>query len=286
MTPLPHTTVPMEPNRMVVMRTDWLPTESPFEELTELAEEHRATLEDLRKVNTEIRHLTTKYDKEDEQAVEAMRQAYLDGADDPKPPKRTPQMERDAKLLALKDKSHIVQESLQVLIEEIVQTIQEHEEEWCDVLRAGELEAQQKVLALREQLVIAEAEALRQPDMRDWVMRTAKNRAGWHIMWSWYMDKEKTTPTDLLTIANSGRNRQNSQPSAALSAETTATTDVRPDPDDVRAGGGVDRTTTAIPSYDDETLDYGSPDYLERLDAELRAHVAKQRTGTAAPGGM
>ena len=122
---------------------------------------------------------------------------------------------------------------------------------------------------MKSQLAEAEEVASRTPDLRVWLERTAKNRPGFHLQWSWFENKPTT---DLLEIANEGRNRFNSAPSYARIAE--------------EQGGDATKEARDPGDFEDETLDYTSDTYINQLDEQLQAHARKRRVGSATPGGM
>jgi hypothetical protein len=262
-------TVELEQNPAVVRR-DWLPSNTPFDALNELHDEHVATLDDIRQITGEYHALLAVYQGEDDRALEAQREAYSAGTT-PKLPKRTPQATRDERLRELNERGSVVQQHLRDLVTEAVATIIAHEQEWGDVLRQEERVARQRVNELRQELAEAERIAARTPDLRTWIERTARNQPGGHLHWGWLEHQRPTT--DLLPIANQGVNRGNSIPSQALRHQQ-------------ESGGGVATDEKGVPDYSDETMDYSSDSYLNQLDESLREHARNRRAGTTTPGGL
>jgi hypothetical protein len=247
--------------------------------LTELHEDHVDTLNDLRRVSADIHAARAAYQQEDDRALEQARQAYSEGKDAPTP-KRTPQIKREEHLRTLEDRAQIVMESLRVLVAEIVQQVQLHEDEWSDQLRTTEAEAAQKVQELRRQLQAAEQEAEQAPDLRNWIQRTAKNLPGNHLHWGWFTSEKPTT--DVLKITNEGRSLFNSRPSEALKEEMLQ-----------KQGGGLVDNGDEPTDPEDQTVDYTSESYINQLDDQLRDYVRNRQaseTGSEAsaaePGGL
>lgn len=253
----------------VVVKPNWLPTDTEFPQLNELHEEHIATLADLKDISAQIHTLTAKYELEDDQALEAQRQAYRVGTE-PKIPKRTPQQHRDKALQELTERGLVAQDHLREVASEVITTVQANLDHWSGVLRSHEEEARDKVQELRAQMEAAQAEADKAPDVRVWLERTAKGRSNpaQLLHFGWFLHEKPTT--DLLAITNEGRNRFNSQASAALRQEM--------------AGGGVDPDVNATPDFSDEVHDYSSPEYQEELERQLQKNVAQRRAGEAGDG--
>ena len=91
-----------------VVKDDWLPADSEFPELTELATEHRETLADLRDISSAIHALRAKYQAEDDAALEAQRRAYATG-EEPQIPKRTSNQTREKAMQELQERGVVVQ---------------------------------------------------------------------------------------------------------------------------------------------------------------------------------
>lgn len=252
----------------VVVRKDWLPTDTDFDELNTLAHEHRETLEDLKDIGSAIIAQQRKYEQEDDRALEAARTAYANG-EDPKPPKRTPQSQRENKLAELRDQGTVAQDYLRAVCSTIIQTVSDHLDEWSDVLKTHEQEARDRVTELRAQMEAAQQEADRAPSLRVFLERTAKGRAnpGQMVHWGWWLNEQPTQ--DLLQIANTGVRQYTSAASTA------------PEPLD---GGGVDTDTNATPDYRDEVHDYTSPEYQAELERNLLKNVAQRRASEAGEG--
>ena len=151
---------------------------------------------------------------------------------------------------------------LEDLVARIVATVQEHAGEWCDAVLADEHEARQRVAQSREELARVEQDAARTPKLRHWIERTARIRPGYHVHWGALANPPST---DLLKIANQGRSRANSIPSAELAKQEV-------------------QETNEVPDYEDETLDYSSVSYLNQMDEALRQH-AESAIGESATGG-
>ena len=252
-----------------VVKEDWLPADTEFDALTELASEHRDTLADLRDISAQIHSLRARYQQEDDAALEAQRRAYATG-EDPQIPKRTSNAAREKALQELTERGTIAQEHLREVASEVIATVQANIDHWSDVLRGHEAEAQAKVHDLRAQLAAVEAEAAQAPDLRVWLERTARGKPGQLVHWGWWQHEKPTT--DLLTIANESRSKYNSQASAALRSELN--------------GGGMDPDVNGVPDYSDEVGDYASPEYQATLERNLQRHVRDRRAGDAAPGAM
>jgi hypothetical protein len=252
-------------------RADFIPPASPFPPLTELYEEHQATLADLREFNAEYHALLASYQLEDDQALEATRVAYAEGKD-PKPGKRTPNTTRELKLAEMKDRGQIIQEHLREVLSDVVTTVQTNLDEWTATLAEGEAEAQRRVHDLREQLQQAEGEAAQSPDLRTWLERVGTGKPPMFLYWGWFVNEKPTT--SLLQIANEGRSAFNSRPSQALAQEQ-----------DLR-GGGEAVDVNHIPDYAEEVTDYSSQQYQESLSQELKDHIRKRQPNEAAPGAM
>ncbi len=255
----------------VVVKSDWLPQHTEFSELNELQAEHLDTLADLRDISAQIHALRAKYQAEDDQAIEAARQAYASG-EDAKPVKRTPNQQREKAMTELNERGLVAQEHLRAVCTEVITTTYENLAEWSATLREHEREAQAKVQELRVLIQEAEAQAGQAPDLRVWLERTARgrNNPAQLIHWGWFTNEKPTT--DLLSIANQGRNEFNSQASQALKHEM--------------AGGGEDPDVNAVPDYTDEVHRYDTLAYQEELQRNLQRHVAERRAGDNTPGGL
>ena len=263
------------PNSPAASKPGFLPHNSPFPELTELAEEYEATLQDIKNTTAEYCALKATYEREDDSVIEHYRTSFQNGDDEAKPPKRTPQNTREVNLQAILDRGQVVKEHLEALLEDMVSTCQEHYSDWTATLQAGEDEAKGKVRDLREQLAEAEAEAERAPSLRVWLERVATKPPSFWQTWYWFEHTEETTPTDILTVSNLGRNPYNSQASAALKKEMQE-----------REGGGLVDDGGDPTDPEDQSVDYSSQEYEESLSAEIRHHLQSRRSGEATPGGM
>jgi hypothetical protein len=264
MTTLP--TVALNDNPAVLDHT-WLPHDTQFEELNDLAVAHRALIEELNELSRERARLRGKHEQEDQDREQAVIQAHRAGESEP-PDKRTASAKREASLEASREQSRLKVKILEDLVARIVATIQEREREWMQSILEDEHRARQRVSDLRAELAKAEQVFEQTPKLRMWIERTALNRPGRHIQWR-YLATPPTT--DLLKIANEGRSPANSIPSPALTKEaTTPLNDRDPKPED----------------YADETLDYSSEAYLSQLDEALRNHAKKRLAGESAPGAL
>lgn len=253
----------------VVVKEDWLPADTEFDALNELATEHRETLADLRDISAQIHALRAKYQQEDDAALEAQRRAYATG-EDAQIPKRTANSAREKAMQELSERGLVAQEHLAEVASEVIATCQANLDAWSDTLRSHEREAQGRVAELRQQLQTVEAEAAQAPDLRVWLERTARGKPGQLVHWGWWQHEKPTQ--DLLQIANESRSKYNSIASAALRTELN--------------GGGVDTDTTGVPTYEDEVADYSSPEYQATLERNLQRHVAQRRPGDNTPGGL
>lgn len=254
-------------NNPALLRDDWLPTDTQFDELNDLAATHRALLEELNELARQRAALKGQFEREDEAQQAALLDAHREGVDQPKLPKRTPPSKREEVLEASREQSRLKIGVLEDLVARIVARVQEREGEWCEVLGGEEREAAQRVEDLRRELEEAIATSQATPKLRMWVERTARNRPGMHLQWSALANPPTT---DLLKIANEGRTRGNSIPSMALTKQEVQDAGGEVTPDD----------------YADETLDYSSEAYLSQLDEALREHAMKRLAGGSAPGGM
>jgi phosphopantetheine adenylyltransferase len=232
-----------------VRRKDWLPCDTPFDDLNALHDQHVALLEAQSDIGLERWVLEASYEAEDKGQAKS----------------RTPQSKRADALDAIVDRAKQATLALYQFVEDAVATIQDHESEWCLELLANEQEAADRVEEARQALARAEADVEAAPKLRTWVERTAVDRQGWHLHWGWF----GTTPTtDVLTIANEGM-VPNAPPSEALRREREAQ-----DPN------------AELPDYSDETHDYDSPDYQQELDRTIGGLVRGRRPGSATPGGI
>jgi hypothetical protein len=265
---------PVLASNPAVLRPDWLPSDSPFDDLTDAHAAHVALLQEIEDLQRQRGALIGKFEQEDEDYQRAQATAYLDGDDAKRLPRRTPQPKRDEQIRGvweqLLSKSRVFGE----LVTRIIATVKEHEREWCSAIAGEEDAARRRVHTLRQELAAAEAFAATTPRLRLWIERTSKDRPGLHHYWGWYVNEVPTT--DLLTVANQSLSRATTIPSPALIAAETAT-----DPEKE-----VERTSQ-VPGYDDEVaVDYGSPEYIATLDRNLREHAQKRRAGSAVPGGL
>jgi hypothetical protein len=268
MTTLP--TVSLDHNPAVLDAT-WLPNDSPFDELTDLAVAHVALLEELNEQARQRAALRGKFSHEDELREAQVVQAHRRGMDEP-PDRRTPQHKRDEQMQRLVDQTRMKMHVLEDLVARIVSVIQNHENEWVQSMLEEEHGTRQRVLDLRAELAEAERLAAETPKLRMWIERTAKNQPGRHLQWR-YLANPPTT--DLLKIANEGRSRANSIPSQHMSQDLART-----------GGTVVDDHDPKPEDYADETVDYSSHTYLSQLDEALRDHATKRLAGESAPGAL
>lgn len=233
-----------------VRRADWLATGTQFEELNELHAEHQALRAEMAEKRQAVAELEQRYEAEDESGG-----------------KRTPASKRADTLGEARHEAAQLAARLKQFIADAIATVQEHEDEWCEVLREQEAEGRRRVEEARRAYLQAKAEAEQAPDLRVWIERTATAEPVRLINWGWFGNKPSS---DTLAIANRGF--EHNPPSQNLMRERQIASN------GPGSGGVVDGD---MPDFGEDVADYSSEEAIAKLPEDVReAYRKRMAAGT------
>lgn len=156
----------------VLAKPGWLPLDSGWPELDELAAEHRRILDAHQRVFKEGSDLRAGYEAEDEAAAEALREAFMAGGPPPDVEVTPPEV-RAERLREADRQARAASEGREEFLRHAVATLEEHGEAWLSDITAAESAAQAKREEAAALLRSAEADEMRLRIVRQWVSRNA-----------------------------------------------------------------------------------------------------------------